>query len=79
VLLWPTRPMVSWGALNGHGQKVSGGDLPLLLCPGDTSPGLLPPVLGSPVQKRQGSAGKESSRAPQRRQRAWSTSLMRKG
>ena len=54
MLLWPTRPMVSWGALNGHGQKVSGGDLPLLLCPGEATSRILRAVSGSPVQERQG-------------------------
>jgi len=41
-----------------HSQQVKGGEPSPLLCPGQASPGVLCLVLGSPVQKRQGSPGK---------------------
>ena len=43
--------------LKERGQQIKGGDPPPLLCPGETSPGILYLVLGFPVQKRQGSPG----------------------
>jgi len=41
-----------------HGQQVKGGNPLPLLCSGEASPGVLCPVLGSPVHKRQRSPGK---------------------
>ena len=38
-----------------HGQQVNGSDPPPLLCPDDATSGVLCPVLGSSVQKTQGS------------------------
>ena len=38
-----------------RGQQVNGGDPPPLMCPGEPTFRLLCPVLGSSVQKRQGS------------------------
>ena len=43
------------GCMKKHGQQVKGGDPLPLLCPGQASPGVLCPVLGSPFQKSQGS------------------------
>jgi len=41
-----------------HGQQVKGGYSSPPLCPGEAPPGVLCPVLGSLVEKRQGSPGK---------------------
>ena len=47
--------------LREHGQQVKGGDPPPQLCPGQASPGVLHLVLGSLIQKRQGSPGESSA------------------
>ena len=54
MLFWPRMPMVSRGALKRVWPTGQGGDPPSLLCPGETTFGILCPVLGSSVQTRQG-------------------------
>lgn len=40
------------------GQQVKGRDCALILCPSETSPGVLHPVLGSSAQERNGPVGR---------------------
>jgi len=46
--------MAPWGALRGVWAAGQGGSPPPLHCPGEAPSGALCPVLGSPVQERQG-------------------------
>ena len=66
------------GCMKRSGQQVKGGSPPPLLWPGETTSGVLCPVLGFSDQERQGTS-REPSGGPQRWLRTRSISLMRKG
>ena len=50
------------GCIKEHGQQLEGGDPPPLLCADEAAFRILCPVLGSPVQKRQGSPRRSPAR-----------------
>ena len=53
-LLWPRRPIVSWGCIKKNvASRLRDVVLPLYLCPGETTFRMLHPILGSLVQKWQ--------------------------
>jgi len=56
--------MVSWGALKTQGQQSEGGESPPLLCPGEAKSGVLCPVWGSSIQKRQDSPRRSPTKSP---------------